>query len=167
MKKLFILILLLVVTFYAYKYLKNNPSFFKKDIPENEIQKTEVIYSFNLYFNNSIKNPNLIDCTTMYPVPRKTKEIVTPEFVINELIKGLTDEEKKEGFVTAIPVDCVLNFVSLDKEKIIVDFKPFHIAGSCATGMFTAQVKNTMLALANIKEVQITIQGQSEEILQP
>jgi len=127
----------------------------------------KVEFTYTLFFNNNRKDPNMIDCTLVYPVTRKTNIMPTSEFIMNELIKGPTDAEKKEGYVTAIPKECQVNFVSISNGKVIVDFKPFHIAGSCATGAFTAEVKQTALRLPFAKEVQITIQGKSEEILQP
>jgi len=48
-----------------------------------------------------------------------------------------------------------------------VDFKPFQIAGSCATAAFAAQVKQTLLAIPGTKEVIISVMGETEGILQP
>jgi spore germination protein GerM len=168
MKKLVWFLLFLIFIYLGYRYYHNNQSLFLKGKPPETSTQTGKVSNYMLYFNNSIKNPNLLDCTHVYAVDRQTKEMITPEFVIKDLIKGLTKEETKLGFVTAIPKECELNFVTVQNGKAIVDFKPFHIAGSCATGMFTSQVKQTMLALANINEVLITIQGKSgDEILQP
>lgn len=158
---------LIVLFFYALFIILQNGliSFpFFKTINNTEIN---TFYTFRLYFNNTIKDPNLLDCTKVYPVNRQSEKMITPECVIKELIKGLTNEEIKQGYVTAIPSSCQLNFVTVENEKAVVDFKPFQIAGSCATGAFTAQVKQTLLSFSNIREVVITIQGKSEEILQP
>lgn len=127
----------------------------------------KIEFTFTLYFLNNIKDPNLIDCTLVYPVVRKSMDQPSPEFIMNQLIKGPSDQEKKEGYVSGIPKECRVNFVSISNGKVIVDFKPFHIAGSCATGAFTAQVKQTALRFPFAREVQITIQGKSKEILQP
>lgn len=171
MKKLMWFILLIGLIFIGYStYKKYSFVFFIKQPIANNIQTKPIqdtLYTFQLFFNNTIKDPNLLDCTHVYPLVRQTKNIITPEFLINELLKGLTLEEKNLGFVTAIPKNCRLNFVTVTNEKAVVDFIPFQIAGSCATAAFTAQIKQTLLALTTIKEVQITIQGKTEEILQP
>ena len=168
MKKLLSLIFLLVIAFLLYQFFQKNPLLVKNDIPTNTVTQNEAKYTYILFFNNSIKNPNLIDCTKLFPIERQTTQLITPEFVMEELMKGLTKEELKAGYVTAIPNECDLNFITIEDEKAIVDFKPFQIACSCATGMFTSQVKQTMLALGTIKEVVISIQGNSgDEILQP
>jgi hypothetical protein len=69
--------------------------------------------------------------------------------------------------VTAIPDDIVINFIVRNNGKMHVDFKPFHIAGACATAAFAAQVTQTLLAIPGTKEVVISIMGQTEGILQP
>jgi spore germination protein GerM len=166
MKNVFYLVLLVAILFFGYKYLLQNP----KPISNQPIQsniENKPLQDFQLFFNNTIKNPNLIDCSLMFSVKRQTNQKVTYEFLVNTLINGLTQKEEKDGYVTAIPKNLELNFVKSEEGKVIVDFKPFQIAGSCATGMFTAQVKKTLLAIDQTKEIVITIQGKSEDILQP
>ena len=167
MKNFILLLVLVGLLFLGYRYYQKNNMPANKNSPSVTETPKETVYTYKLYFNNTIKDPNLIDCSLVYEIERKSLNPITPDFVMRELIKGLTPEETKLGFVTAIPKKCELNFVTVENEKATVDFKPFQIAGSCATSAFTAQVKQTMLALSTIKEVVITIQGKSEEILQP
>lgn len=158
MRKTIWLVLLLVILYFGFKY-------YQESTPKTPKTKTDFIYQ--VFFPNIKKDPNMLDCTKVYPINRHTTENVTPEFIIQKLIEGLTQQEITDGFVTTVPKECKLNFIQIKNEKAIIDFKPFHIAGSCATAAFTAQVKETVLAMPQVREVQITIQGKSEGILQP
>lgn len=122
---------------------------------------------YSVFFNNTVKDPNLLDCSKVYPVERTADEDAIFEEILMLLFEGPTDEEKKQGYVTAIPDDIVINFIVRNNGKMHVDFKPFHIAGACATAAFAAQVTQTLLAIPGTKEVVISIMGQTEGILQP
>ncbi|MCE5223060.1 GerMN domain-containing protein [bacterium] len=129
------------------------------------IESKQVTYS--VFYNNTIKDPNMLDCSKVYPVDRIADEDAIFEEILLLLFEGPTEEEKKQGYVSAIPNDVVINFIVRNNGKMHVDFKPFQIAGACATGAFAAQVTQTLLAIPGTKEVLISIMGQTEGILQP
>lgn len=129
------------------------------------VESKQAVYS--VFYNNTIKDPNLLDCSKVYPVERMADEDAIFEEILLLLFEGPTEEEKKQGYVSAIPDDVVINFIVRNNGKMQVDFKPFQIAGACATAAFAAQVTQTLLAIPGTKEVVISIMGQTEGILQP
>jgi len=132
---------------------------FKKDIKK--------IVPYSIFYNNTVKDPNMLDCSKVYPVSRTADEKATYEEILMLLFEGPTEEEKKQGYVSAIPDDVVINFIVRNDGVMQVDFKPFQIAGACATAAFSAQVKQTLLAIPGTKEVIISIMNETEGILQP
>ena len=125
------------------------------------------IVPYSIFYNNTVKDPNMLDCSKVYPVARMAEETATYEEILLLLFEGPTEEEKKQGYVSAIPDDVVINFIVRNDGVMQVDFKPFQIAGACATAAFSAQVKQTLLAIPGTKEVIISIMNETEGILQP
>lgn len=125
------------------------------------------LVAYSIFYNNTVKDPNMLDCSKVYPLGRMADENATYEEILLLLFEGPTEEEKKQGYVSAIPDDVVINFIVRNDGIMQVDFKPFQIAGACATAAFAAQVKQTLLAIPGTKEVIISIMNETEGILQP
>lgn len=131
------------------------------------MKNEDKLVPYSIYYNNTIKDPNMLDCSKVYPVGRMADEKATYEEILLLLFEDPTEEEKKQGYVSAIPDDVVINFIVRNDGVMQVDFKPFQIAGACATAAFSAQVKQTLLSIPGTKEVIISIMNETEGILQP
>lgn len=134
-------------------------------IEKNPMTKIKLFFS-SLYFD-----PESANCEKVYPVERiipKTKSVA--KATIEELLKGITEEEKSGGYYTSINSDVKLNGISLANGTIKADFdKKMEegVGGSCRTSAIIAQITETLKQFPTVKSVVISIDGKSEGILQP
>ena len=125
----------------------------------------------NLYFNNIEGDPDMLDCGNVYPVERGVEyplELISA--AIFGLTKGLTEEEINNGFVTNIPEGVEIQNLELKQGVIYVDFNQAlqeGVAGSCQIEAIRAQITQTLKQFDEVEEVVISINGETEEILQP
>ncbi len=86
------------------------------------------------------------------------------EVVIFELLEGPSVEDN----FTAIPENASLNSFSVDNGVVYLDFSShLDASGSATVIMIREQIESTVLQFDNINEVIISIEGETEEILQP
>ena len=106
--------------------------------------------------------------TYIIPVQRKIgyyrKNIENKiKFAIKELIKGPTQEEKKEGFSTSLNENIVLLNVSLDGDIVNLDFSKEVEEGGGTLLMETriAQIVYTVTQFEGIRKVRFLIEGKN------
>ena len=128
------------------------------------ISSTKRVY---IYFGNSKLNPEMIDCTRVYPVEREILILSNPGDLIKLLVNGPFEAELAEGYFTTIPKDVVLNDIGLNNGIIKVDFSNLDSGGSCRVGAIRAQITETLKQIYGVKEVIISVDGNVEEALQP
>ncbi len=121
------------------------------------------------YFTNA-KLDNSTSCTEVFPVDRKiykTQEV--GYMAVTELLRGPTDAEKVAGYQTAIPKDFRLNTLVINNGTATVDFQNYAAApaGSCFISSIRAQITKTLQQFSSIKKVVISINGRTEDALQP
>ncbi|MFH1427427.1 MAG: GerMN domain-containing protein [Patescibacteria group bacterium] len=151
---------------------KDNPS----DLPENAdeliipIKFGEVeLEIVKVYFNNELLDPE-VSCDKVFPVERIVSPENPKEQAILELLKGETDKEKTEGYMTSINPNVELQFLTIDEGVARVDFDEqleYQVGGSCRVAAISAQIRNTLLQFPDINEVIISVNGRTEDILQP
>ena len=130
-------------------------------------QKTTV----KVFFPNIQKDPQMLDCSKVYPVEREI--IKTPAIVQNsleELLKGPTEEEKLLGYITSINDNVKIKSISVVDGLATVDFDEqfnFQMGGSCRVSSISAQVEETLKQFSNVNQVVISVNGQTEGILEP
>jgi hypothetical protein len=134
---------------------------------DNSSQK---MMSVKLYFPNNILNPEMIDCSLVYPVSRmigETKGVASA--TINELLKGPTDEEKKNGYFSSIPVETKVNSIKIENGILSVDFskEAEYGGGSCAQAAKARSIVKTLTQFSTVKNVKLSIEGNTEDIFQP
>ncbi len=136
----------------------------------NEPQKLMV---FNIFFSNSKKSDG-VDCSLVYPVQRVLQ--VPENFISQEelslwaLLAGPSEEELKDGYYTNINQGVKINNFKIDKGVAYVDFDKTleeGLAGSCLVTAVRSQIEQTLKQFPEIKEVHISIEQRSEDILQP
>jgi len=123
----------------------------------------------SLFFNNTSHDPNLPDCSIVYPIERRIAVTGDTNLqAIKELIKGPSLIEQTAGYISSIPQTAKLNTITSENNNIIVDFSNLDIqGGSCAVMAVRAQIIETIKALTQIENITISIQGETEDILQP
>ncbi len=127
--------------------------------------------ALSVYFNNEFKNPNAADCSLVFPVDRKVTVSGSPEeAALVELLKGPTDEEKKLGYNTAINSGVKINSLMVKDGIARVDFdKKMNeaLGGSCRVGFIRAQIETTLKQFKGVNQVAISVQGSTEDAIQP
>ncbi|HQK63893.1 MAG TPA: GerMN domain-containing protein, partial [Candidatus Staskawiczbacteria bacterium] len=113
-------------------------------------------------------------CNKVFEVKRtipKTEGVARA--AIEELLKGPTQQEIKSGYYTSINSGVKLNDISIQKTNppsALVDFDDkleFQVGGSCKVGAIRAQITQTLKQFPSIEDVIISINGRTEDILQP
>lgn len=131
-------------------------------ISDNIIVKT--------YFNNSNMDPEF-SCNKVFPVEREIpKTQATARAAIEELLKGPTDEEKSQGFFTTINTGVKIQHLTIENGTAKIDFDEqleFQVGGSCRVSAIRAEIIQTLKQFSTIKEVIISINNRTEDILQP
>lgn len=126
--------------------------------------------TLKVFFSNSKLDPQ-VSCTKVFPVERtiiKTQE--TAFISLTELLKGVTTAEKSGGYSTNIPEKVRINSVSIRGGTAYVDFDEtlqYQVGGSCRVSAIRAQITETLKQFSSIKDVVISINGRTDDILQP
>lgn len=122
------------------------------------------------YFNNNKLDPE-ISCNKVFPVVRTidaTKKVAGT--AIEELLKGPTAEEKAEGYFTSINEGVKVKSLSIKDGVARIEFDESlekAVGGSCRVSAIRAEITETLKQFSSVKEVIISINGRTEDILQP
>ncbi len=122
------------------------------------------------YFSNNNLDPET-SCNKTFAVARlvpKTQSVL--KAAIEELLKGPTPAEMKLGFGTLINSGVTLNSVKISGDTAAIDLSPKldeGMGGSCRVAAVRSQITNTAKQFPGVKNVVISINGESELILQP
>jgi len=141
---------------------KNDASF---DLP---IQLTETI-NVILYFSNQLDEG--WNCNEPWPLQRtiaKTDNL--PLTALQELLKGPTLEDADRDYFTNINPNVTIQSFKIENATAYVDFDETleqAVGGSCRVGAIRAQIEKTLLEFPEITQVQLSINGRTEDILQP
>jgi hypothetical protein len=154
-------------------FKKDNPS----GLPENyEEIRVQVIFqsveatTIKIFLNNDKLDPEF-SCNKVFPVER---EVVKTQAVarasLEELLKGPTEKEKAEGFFTNINLGVKIQKLTIENGVAKVDFDEqleFQVGGSCKVAAIRSQITQTLKQFSTVNEVIISINGRTEDILQP
>lgn len=153
---------------------KDNPS----GLPENDKEiKIPVILAsteklkIKLFFNNNKMDPE-ISCNKVFAVEREIPKIeAIGSAALWELLKGPISEEQEAGFFTSINQGVALKGLKIEKNgTAVADFNEqlqSGVGGSCRVSAIRAQITETLKQFPTIKNVVISIDGRTEDILQP
>lgn len=156
---------------------KSNPS----DLPENndelkipvqfEKPSDEEKMTLQVYFGNSQMNPQTADCSAVFPVKRQVpKTEAVAKAALEELLNGPTPDEKAEGYLTNINNGVTVNQITIENGIAKADFDEqlqYQVGGSCKVAAIHSQIDSTLKQFSTVKEVIISINGKTEDILQP
>lgn len=129
-----------------------------------ETQKVKV------YFGNNKLDPE-ITCEKTFPVEREVRKTTAiGSAALRELIKGPTAAEQEQGYFTSINPATALKMLRIKNGVAYPDFSAKlneNVAGSCQVGFIRAQIQDTLKQFYTVSSVVISINGETEEILQP
>lgn len=122
------------------------------------------------YFSNNNLDPE-ISCNKTFAVARlvpKTQSLL--KAATEELLKGPTAAETKLGFGTLINPGVTINSIKISGDTATIDFSKKieeNAGGSCRVVAIRSQITNTAKQFPNIKNVVISVEGRTEDALQP
>jgi len=129
-------------------------------------QKTTV----QVFFNNSLLDPEF-SCDKVFPVDRRVIRMKAVEkAALEELLKGPTEQERKAGFFTNINEGVKIEGLSIKGGVAKIEFDEqleFQVGGSCRVAAIRAQITETLKQFLPVEEVLISINGRTEDVLQP
>lgn len=154
-------------------FRKDNPSDmreldeeFRVPVIITPIETTKV----KVYFNNNNLDPQ-ISCNKVFPAEREIiKTSAIARAALEELLKGPTSKESAEGFITNINYGVKIQSLIIENGVAKVDFDEqlqFQVGGSCRVSAIRAQITQTLKQFPTVKNVIISINGRTEDILQP
>lgn len=124
-----------------------------------------------VFFGSNTLNPKAIDCTKVFGVDRRIpKTQGVARAALEELFKGPTPDEIKNEYFTSINPGVKVQNVVIEDKTAKADFNEtldFLVGGSCRVTAIASQIEETLKQFPNIKNVVISINGRTEDILQP
>jgi len=123
-----------------------------------------------VFFSNSNLGSD-IDCSQVYSVDRQIEQ--TPAIAraaLEELFKGVNDEEYNQGYRSNLNQGIKIQGLVVDNGTARVDFSSeldYNVGGSCMVAAISAQISQTLKQFPTVNEVEISIDGRTEDILQP
>ena len=89
---------------------------------------------------------------------------------LEELLKGPADEETAQDYFTSINTGVRIQRLAIADGTATVDFDEqleFRVGGACRVSAIRAQIAQTLRQFPTVDEVVISINGRTEDILQP
>ncbi len=125
----------------------------------------------SVYFPNTKKDPEMLDCSKVYAVERMVVFIDDKSVVaMHELLKGPTEAEKSQGYISSLPTEVNDPEITIGKGVVIADFDMTlekGMGGSCRTATVRSQLEHTLNAVYPDDQIILSVDGRTEDILQP
>jgi len=125
-----------------------------------------------VFFGNVKLNPEMLDCTKVFPVERRVaKNDTNPEITTMKfLLLGATSAEKDEGYSSITPSNLTINYIKTQGKNVQIDFGIEMMqagGGSCRVGAIRSEITETLQQFYPGYNVIISSEGNIEEVLQP
>ena len=124
-----------------------------------------------VFFGNENFNPNAMDCSLVYPIERQIAETeAVARAALESLLAGPTEIEKENDYYTSINAGVIINSLKIENKIAYVDFDSQleqAVGGSCRVLAIASQIRATLKQFETVEEVVISIDGRTEDILQP
>lgn len=128
------------------------------------------IVKIKVYFNNANFDPEFT-CVKVFPVEREiAKTSGVARAAIEELLKGPTEQEKAQDYITNINSGVKIQKLVIENGIAKVDFDgeiERAVGGSCRVSAIRSQITQTLKQFLTVKEVVISVDGRTEDALQP
>ncbi|MBU0476896.1 tryptophan-rich sensory protein [Patescibacteria group bacterium] len=159
---------------------KDNPS----GLPEYENELTVPVYfkeaqgisqelmTVKIFLNDSrfVGEP-YFDCSRTIAVERQVpKTLAVAKAATEALLRGATQEEIYQGFVSNINSGVRIQKLTIEDGVAKADFDEqleFQVGGSCRVAAIMAQITETLKQFPTVDSVIISINGRTEDILNP
>lgn len=151
----------------AYFFLTGEPSpdDFPPDVP------LPVEHRVQIFFGNSEKDPDMLQCDSVHPVDRTVRAVGDPiRAALENLLEGPTLEEEARGYFTSLNKGVEIKELIVREGAATANFDyqlDRGVAGSCRVEAIRAQIERTLLQFPDIENVRILVEGQEETALQP
>lgn len=132
---------------------------------------SEETVEVEVFFMNDTLDP-WQTCQNVFPVKRDvSSDANIYRAAIEALLGGPTEDEARVGYETMLPDGVRLKSVASDAEgRVTADFDGAldrGVAGSCRVSAIRSQIESTLKQFPEVREVVISVEGDSEEALQP
>src|SRR3989338_8154643 len=111
------------------------------------------------------------NCAEVVIAQRPLLEAADPiNAAFEALLVGPNEAEQAQGLTTTIPAGVKINKLEMADRILKVDFSDAlskGVAGACRVTAIRAQITATALQFSNVTSVEIGVNGETEEILQP
>lgn len=122
------------------------------------------------YFGSK-KAPAGQECTSVYAVEHHIEKTqATARAALEELLKGPMTIERDAGYYTSINDGVKIQKLTIENSVAKVDFSSRieeGVGGSCKVTAIRTQITQTLKQFSTVKDVIISIDGRTEDILQP
>lgn len=154
--------------------VKDNPS----GLPENDDERRMPVRVMNqntmavkIFLGSSVLNPNAMDCSLVYPLVRIVeKSQAVGRAALEELLKGASQAEKEQGYFSSLNSGVALESLKIENRVAYAAFDEAlerAVGGSCRVSAIRAQIVETLKQFSGVDSVVISIDGRTEDILQP
>lgn len=124
----------------------------------------------NVYFGNKNMGSSE-DCSKVFPLSRTILNAETfGPGALGALLKGVSAGEKEAGYFSSLNDGILLQKFEIKNKTAYVDFDSrFNegMGGSCRVTAIMSQIENTLNNLPDIDAVVISVNGETEGILEP
>ncbi|MBU1032635.1 MAG: GerMN domain-containing protein [Patescibacteria group bacterium] len=157
------------------RVMKDNPSGLSKydnhfDVPVRFDMQAEIM-KVQVYFSNTVKDPGAIECNNIYAIEREIpKTQAVARAALEELLKGPSESEKRDGYLTNINSGVKIKSLVIENGTAKVEFDAAlerGVGGSCRVTAIRSQIEQTLMQFSSVVKVIISINGRTEDILQP
>lgn len=163
---------------FVLQFEKSNPSGLDDNsdsalvsISVKPLEKKIETMKLKVFFSSTKLNEDMIDCSLVFPVTREVeKTVAVARASLLELFKGTTTQEKELGYFTNINEGVEIKSLSIKEGVAYVDLNSKlqeGVGGSCKVLAIRAQITETLKQFSTVDSVVISIDGQTEDILQP
>lgn len=135
--------------------------------------------TIQIFLSSRAKDSDTLYCDQTYPVERAISRLSDNRksylgeysyLALAKLLEGPTEYEKKDGYFSSINKETEIQQIIIENGVARVDFNQKlnkGVAGSCKIQAVRSQIENTLKQFPEIKDVVISVNGNSETILQP
>lgn len=136
----------------------------------SEISQEFMIVKIFLSDSHFVNEP-YFDCSRTVAVERRvSKTLAVAKASTEALLRGATQEEINQGFVSNINSGVRIQNLIIENGVAKVDFDEqleFQVGGSCRVAAIRVQITETLKQFPTVNSVIVSINGRTENILQP
>lgn len=160
---------LTVVVVIAIGYLSPAPTT-KKSPGETGAAGDDEFLTVRVFFSNGNLDPEMSGEKVFAVQRRIPKTSAVARGALEELLKGPTDDEAARNYVTNINPGVKIQRLVIENGVAKVDFDEqleYQVGGACRVTAIRAQITQTLRQFPSVNEVIISVNGRTEDILQP